>query len=79
MVLGYRLIDIRLFWRPNIRIVKIAIRFSTICNVNLLKKLSLDFQGIKIESFLDLLVHLKIIAPKDYSRYVLYTKCFTNV
>ena len=29
MVLGYRLIDIRSFWRPNIRIVKIAIRFST--------------------------------------------------
>ena len=29
MVLGYRLIDIRLFWRSNIRIVKIAIRFST--------------------------------------------------
>ena len=29
MVLGYRLIDICSFWRPNIRIVKIAIRFST--------------------------------------------------
>ena len=32
MVLGYRLINIRSFWRPNIRIVKIAIRFSTNTN-----------------------------------------------
>ena len=29
MVLDNRLIDIRSFWRTNIRIVKIAIRFST--------------------------------------------------
>ena len=29
MVFGNRLIDIRLFWRPTTRIVKIAIRFST--------------------------------------------------
>ena len=29
MVLDIRLIDIRSFWRPDIRIVKIAIRFST--------------------------------------------------
>ena len=29
MVFGNRLINIHLFWRPTIRIVKIAIRFST--------------------------------------------------
>ena len=29
MVFGNRLIDIRSFWKPTIRIVKIAIRFST--------------------------------------------------
>ena len=32
MVFGNRLIDIRSFWKPTIRIVKIGIRFSTSIN-----------------------------------------------
>ena len=34
-----------------------------ICYIELLRKLTLDLQGVKLESFLNLLVHLKIIAP----------------
>ena len=34
-----------------------------ICSVELLRRLDLDLQGIELESFLNLLVHLKVIAP----------------
>ena len=34
-----------------------------ICDIELLRRLTLDLQGVKLESFLNLLVHLKIIAP----------------
>ena len=36
-----------------------------ICDMELLRKLKLDLQGIKLKSFLELLVHLKVIAPMD--------------
>ena len=34
-----------------------------ICDMELLGKLELDLQGIELQSFLELLVHLKVIAP----------------
>ena len=34
-----------------------------ICSIELLRRLDLDLQGIELESFLNLLVHLKVIAP----------------
>ena len=34
-----------------------------ICSMELLKKLKLDLQGIELESFIKLLVHLKVITP----------------
>ena len=34
-----------------------------ICHIELLRKLTLDLQGVKLESFLNLLVHFKIIIP----------------
>ena len=34
-----------------------------ICSVELLRRLDLDLQGIELESFINLLVHLKVIAP----------------
>ena len=44
-----------------------------ICSMELLRKLKLDLQGIKLESFLKLLVHLKIIAPMLSNRYFMPT------
>ena len=40
-----------------------------ICSMELLEKLELDLQKIKLESFLELLEHLKIIVPVDKSVY----------
>ena len=34
-----------------------------ICSIELLRRLDLDLQGIELESFVNLLVHLKVIAP----------------
>ena len=41
-----------------------------ICDMELLKKLELDLQEIKLISFLDLLVHLKVIAPMDSGYFI---------
>ena len=42
-------------------------------DINLLEKLDLQLQGIKTESFLELLVHLKIIAPIESNKYFIPT------
>ena len=42
------------------------LRNKGICNKELLKNLKFDLQDIKLDSFLKLLVHLKVITPKDY-------------
>ena len=34
-----------------------------ICSLELLRKIKLDLQGIELESFLNLLIHIKVIAP----------------
>ena len=34
-----------------------------ICSIELLRRINLDLQGIKLESFLNLLIHIKVIAP----------------
>ena len=44
-----------------------------ICHMELLKKLKLDLQGIELESFVKLLVHLKIIAPMINNEYFMPT------
>ena len=44
-----------------------------ICSVKLLRRLTLDLQGIKLESFLELLIHLKIIAPMMNKEYFMPT------
>ena len=36
-----------------------------ICSIELLRRLDLDLQGIELESFVNLLVHLKVIAPMN--------------
>ena len=41
------------------------LRNEGICNVELLKNLNLNLKDIEIESFLKLLIHLKVIALKD--------------
>ena len=41
-----------------------------ICDVKLLEKLKLDLQGIELKSFLELLVHLKVIAPTDKGYFI---------
>ena len=41
--------------------------------MELLESLSLDLQGIKLESFTNLLVHLKIIAPMIDGGYFMPT------
>ena len=40
-----------------------------ICDMRLLKKIDLDLHKIKLESFLRLLVYLKVIAPMDNNEY----------
>ena len=44
-----------------------------ICNIELLRRLKLDLQGIELESFIKLLVHLKVIAPMKDSEYFMPT------
>ena len=44
-----------------------------ICYLELLRRLKLDLQGIELESFIDLLIHLKIIAPMMDSGYFMPT------
>ena len=44
-----------------------------ICYMELLGRLKLDLQGIKLESFVELLVHLKIIAPMMCNGYFMPT------
>ena len=34
-----------------------------ICSLELLRRINLDLQGIKLQSFLNLLIHIKVIAP----------------
>ena len=41
-----------------------------ICHMGLLEKLKLDLQGIELQSFVNLLVHLKIIAPMDKGYFI---------
>ena len=41
-----------------------------ICDMELLQKLELDLQGIELNSFLDLLVHLKVIARMDSGYFI---------
>ena len=40
-----------------------------ICDMELLEKVKLDLQGIELKSFLELLVHLKVIAPMGNDEY----------
>ena len=47
--------------------------YNGICSMELLRKLKLDVQGIRLESFLELLVHLRIIAPMINSEYFMPT------
>ena len=44
-----------------------------ICHIELLGRLKLDLQGIELESFIKLLVHLKIIAPMMDNGYFMPT------
>ena len=44
-----------------------------ICHIELLGRLKLDLQGIELESFVKLLVHLKIIAPIMDNEYFMPT------
>ena len=44
-----------------------------ICHMELLRRLKLDLQGIELESFVELLVHLKIIAPMLDNGYFMPT------
>ena len=44
-----------------------------ICHMELLGRLKLDLQGIKLESFVELLVHLKVIAPMMDKEYFMPT------
>ena len=41
-----------------------------ICSLELLRKLDLNLQGIKLESFIKLLVHLKVIAPVNNAYFM---------
>ena len=41
-----------------------------ICYIEVLHKFELDLQGVELESFINLLVHLKIIAPMDSGYFV---------
>ena len=41
-----------------------------ICDMELFQNLKLDLQGIKLESFLNLLVHIKVIAPMDNGYFI---------
>ena len=41
-----------------------------ICSLELLGKLDLNLQGIKLESFIKLLVHLKVIAPVNNAYFI---------
>ena len=53
-----------------------------ICHMELLRRLKLDLQGIELESFVELLVHLKIIAPMMDNGYFMPTilpLCSENV
>ena len=45
------------------------LRNEGICNIDLLRNLNLNLQDIEMESFLKLLVHLKVIAPKHHNEY----------
>ena len=44
-----------------------------ICHMELLGRLKLDLQGIELESFVELLVHLKVIAPMMDKEYFMPT------
>ena len=46
---------------------------NSICYLELLRRLKLDLQGIELQSFIDLLIHLKIIAPMMDSGYFMPT------
>ena len=41
-----------------------------ICSLELLRKVDLNLQGIKLESFIKLLVHLKVIAPVNNAYFM---------
>ena len=60
----------------------IKMMHNGICHIELLRRLKLDLQGIELESFVQLLVHLKIIAPMMDNGYFVPTilpLCSENV
>ena len=55
----------------NLYSAKIIKRMQNgICDMELFQNLKLDLQGIELQSFLNLLVHIKVIAPMDNGYFI---------